>query len=213
MNNKIKCEICGKEYSKMGIKSHIWRSHGEGKDFTPFKNNIPWNQGKVLSQEYKNKISNSLKGKSHKQSEETKKKISKNGKGKIGGYRPGSGRGKQGWYKGYWCDSSWELAFVIYNLEHNIKFERNTQKFEYEYNGKHKYIPDFIMEDGTYIEIKGYETEQSKIKHNQFPYKIQLLKWTELKHMIQYVEKKYGKDFIKLYGEVDPSRAGPSLEN
>ena len=43
----------------------------------------------------------------------------------CGGKRHGSGRGKKGWYKGYWCDSSWELALVIYNLEHNIKFERN----------------------------------------------------------------------------------------
>ena len=57
-------------------------------------------------------------------------------------------------YKGYWCDSSWELAYVIYNLEHNIKFERNKQGFEYEFeNKKYKYYPDFILEDGTYVEV------------------------------------------------------------
>lgn len=27
-------------------------------------------------------------------------------------------RGYKGWYKGIWCDSSWELAYVIFNLEH-----------------------------------------------------------------------------------------------
>lgn len=153
-----------------------------------------------FTQEIKDKIRNSMKGKGHKVSDETKKKISQNRNKKMGGYRQGSGRGKQGWYKGYWCDSSWELAFVIYNLEHNIKFQRNTQKFEYEFQGKQRsYIPDFIMEDGTYMEIKGYETEQTKAKYNQFPYEIQILKWKELRHMIKYVEDKYDKNFIKLY--------------
>lgn len=73
--------------------------------------------------------------KSHPVSEETKQKISATAKvNKLsGGYREGSGRGKKGIYKGYYCDSSWELAYVIYNLEHDIKFERNTQTFEYEY--------------------------------------------------------------------------------
>jgi len=37
-----------------------------------------------------------------------------------GGKRIGSGRGKSGWYKGYWCDSSWELAYVIYNIDHDV---------------------------------------------------------------------------------------------
>ena len=44
--------------------------------------------------------------------------------------------GIKGWYKGFWCDSSWELAYVIYNLDHGIEFRRNTEKFEYEYCGK-----------------------------------------------------------------------------
>jgi len=69
----------------------------------------------------------------------------------------GAGRGKSGWYKGYYCDSSWELAYVIYNLEHNIcNFIKNTSdKFEYEYkNEKHFYIPDFKFDDGHYVEIK-----------------------------------------------------------
>lgn len=159
-----------------------------------------------LSQESKEKIRNALKGQkigkasTFEKEEERKRKISENRNGKMGGYRQGSGRGKQGRYNGYWCDSSWELAFVIYNLEHNINFKRNTRKFEYEFQGeKHKYIPDFIMEDGTYIEVKGYETEQTLAKYKAFPNTIQILKWKELKHMIQYVEDKYGKDFIKLY--------------
>lgn len=67
---------------------------------------------------------------------------------KLGGYHKHGGRGIRGWYKGYWCDSSWELAFVIYNLEHNIKFERNTTGYEYVYDGiTRKYFPDFYMND------------------------------------------------------------------
>ena len=69
---------------------------------------------------------------------ERKRKISETMKKNplSGGLRKGSGRGKKGRYKGYWCDSSWELAWVIYNIEHNIKFDRNNVGFEYEYKGK-----------------------------------------------------------------------------
>lgn len=31
---------------------------------------------------------------------------------KQGGYKPGSGRGKKGWYKGFFCDSSWDMAVI-----------------------------------------------------------------------------------------------------
>lgn len=95
----------------------------------------------------------------HKVSEETKRKISETAKAnkKSGGYRHGAGRGKAGWYKGYYCDSSWELAYVIYNLEHNIcNFIKNTKdKFEYTFNNeKHFYVPDFKFDDGSYVEVK-----------------------------------------------------------
>lgn len=44
----------------------------------------------------------------------------------IPGPKRGGGRGKSGWYKGFWCDSSWELAFLIYHLEHEIPISRNS---------------------------------------------------------------------------------------
>lgn len=121
-------------------------------------------------------------------------------KSSLGGIRHGAGRGKHGWYKGYWCDSSWELAWVIYNLEHNIKFERNTEGFEYEFEGKkHKYYPDFKLEDYSYIEVKGYMTEQNKAKNNQFNGKLNVLDKKEIKPYLEYTIGKYGNDFIKLY--------------
>ena len=47
------------------------------------------------------------------------------------------------------------LAWVIYNLDHDIQFKRNFKAFEYLYENKiHKYYPDFIIDD-VYYEIKG----------------------------------------------------------
>lgn len=156
-------------------------------------------KGRTLSCETKSKISKSKQGQTL--STEIKNKISESNKGKTGGYRKGSGFGLSGWYKGYYCDSSWELAFVIYNLEHNIKFKRNVEKFQYEFENKTLYyLPDFILEDGTYIEIKGYETDQTKAKYLYFPHELKVISGKkQIKPYLTYVESKYGKDFVKLY--------------
>jgi endogenous inhibitor of DNA gyrase (YacG/DUF329 family) len=116
-----------------------------------------------------------------------------------GGYRKGSGVGKKGWYKGYWCDSSWELAWVIYHLEHNIFFERNFEGFKYYYNGKiREYYPDFIIGE-VYYEIKGYMTNQTVEKIKQFKGKIKIIDKFLISPIINYVKNKYGVDYIKLY--------------
>ena len=122
-------------------------------------------------------------------------------KPKFGGYRKGSGRGKSGWYKGYWCDSSYELAYVIYNINHNITFKRNTDKFPYIHQKiKSYYLPDFIEND-IYIEIKGFLTDRDKSKIDQFPdnKKIKLLMKKDLSQHFKYVLNVYGEDFISLY--------------
>ena len=119
---------------------------------------------------------------------------------KCGGYRSRSGRGIRGWYEGYWCDSSWELAFVIYNLENGVKFERNYQGFEYEFEGvKSKFFPDFIMEDGSYLEIKGWLDARNKAKISQFDGRLKVLGKTEMEMYLNYAVKKYGKNFIEKY--------------
>ena len=116
-----------------------------------------------------------------------------------GGYRKGSGFGKSGWFKGIWCDSSYELAWVIYNIDHNIQFTRNTEGFEYFKNGiKCKYYPDFII-GSTYIEIKGYYTEEVDIKSNNFPHELKILYKSDLKEIFEYVISKYGSNFIEVY--------------
>lgn len=121
-----------------------------------------------------------------------------------GGDRRGSGRGKSGWYKGYWCDSSWELAWVVYNLENSIPFDRNTIGYEYQFNGrKCKYYPDFIIGD-TFYEIKGrlsYEKmdEKNKEKISQFKEKLIVLYKSDMCLYINYTTKKYGKNYTYLY--------------
>lgn len=136
-------------------------------------------------------------GKHH--SQESKAKLSEAAKKrKLGGYVRRSGRGKKGWHKGIFCDSSWELAYVIYFLEHNILIERNTIRRTYEFKGKTKnYIPDFLV-NGQLIEIKGYVTDEwkAKLAYNS---DVKPLYKNDLNHIIKYVIDKYGKKFISLY--------------
>ena len=121
----------------------------------------------------------------------------------TGGYRQGSGRGKQGWYKGIHCDSSWELAYLVYHLDHNLYIERCKEKRYYVWNNKqHTYYPDFITDDGI-IEIKGYSTDQWKSKEEQNS-DVKVLYKNEIKPYLDYVTNTYGTDFIKLYDGYNP---------
>lgn len=144
---------------------------------------------------------------SYAHTEETKKLISERMKEIYKNKSPDSlicGRSKKGWYKGFYCQSSWELAFVIYNLEHNIPFERNKQGFKYIYNNEeHTYFPDFyLINEDKYIEIKGYFDEKSKEKARQFQYTLEVMTKDEMKPILKYVKDKYGDDFIYLYDKV-----------
>lgn len=211
------CEKCGKESIKI---------YGSGR-FCSSK----CSHARILSEEIKNKIRKSLKNRIvlNKRSRVDKicvicqksfwvhtynsKKIFcsrvcmnqdkdyKFKKKAAGGYREGSGYGKSGWYKGVQCDSSYELAWVIYHLEHNIEFIRNKQKFKYVYNEKeHFYIPDyFLPKDQLFIEVKGFSTEQHKAKIKCFNKQIKVLYKKDLKEIFEYVINKYGKNFIELY--------------
>lgn len=118
-----------------------------------------------------------------------------------GGIRKGSSRGKSGTYMGYHCDSSYELAWVIYQLEHNSPFQRNKEGFKYVYSGvNHTYYPDFILPDKSYVEIKNFKSELTDAKIKYFPHKIIVLYKEEIKEKIlPYVISKHGKNFTVLY--------------
>ena len=114
---------------------------------------------------------------------------------------------KFGTYRGYHCDSSWELAFVIFNLDHNIVFCRNTESFPYEYNGTiHYYYPDFIV-DNIYYEIKSFKNDKVYNKCRDFPKEKQLviIDQEKIQPYLDYCESTYGKDFFTLYDRTSPS--------
>ena len=113
----------------------------------------------------------------------------------CGGIREHSGRGHKGWYKGYFCDSTYELAYVVYNLDHNIPFNRCSRDiyYLYEYKGKtHKYYPDFILADGSLVEVKGYHSEDVDLKIASVTDRpIKVLYEQDLQYAFDYVFSKY----------------------
>lgn len=126
---------------------------------------------------------------------------------KSGGYRKGSGRSKHGWYKGYYCDSTYELVYLIYCLDHNIDIKRSTDVFEYSVDGvTHQYHPDFEV-NGKLIEIKGYHTNLVDIKLSSVNKPIKILYRKDLEHCFEYVLKQYGKHrdhLSELYDDYKP---------
>lgn len=123
----------------------------------------------------------------------------------TGGYRKNAGRGKHGWYKGIWCDSSWELAFVIYYIDHGLFIERCKEKRAYEYEGKqYTYNPDFITDDGI-VEIKGYTDKRWEAKIKSSP-DIKVFFGKDIKYILDYVHNKYGSDIESLYDGYNPRR-------
>lgn len=117
----------------------------------------------------------------------------------AGGLRHGSGRGKKGWYNGFFCDSTYELVYVIYNIDNKIKFKRSKLKYQYIYNNEfHNYYPDFEMEDGSLVEVKGYYNDKVQAKINSVMDRdITLLLEKDLQHAFDYVKEHYTYDKLE----------------
>lgn len=121
-----------------------------------------------------------------------------------GGYRPGSGRAKTGYYKGIYCGSTYELAWVIYQIDHGKEFSRFEGCVK---DGDVAYFPDFLQ-DGKIIEIKGYESiEKVAIKTavaNKNGYDVIVLRRDDLRQEFDWVFSQYGRDLPSLYDEYSP---------
>ena len=105
---------------------------------------------------------------------------------------------KCGYYQGIWCDSSWELAYILYQKDHNIEVERNLTPYEYVFEGKtYKFYPDFIV-NGELVEIKGFFDAKNIAKKEQVKNVI-FIGTEEMKPILKYVIQKYGNDFTSLY--------------
>lgn len=115
----------------------------------------------------------------------------------------GGGNGKRGKYKGFRLDSTYELAYLIYHLDHNIPIKRCDLKIPYFYKDKnHTYNPDFEV-GNIIIEIKGYMNKRGTAKLAaalEQGFNIKLIDNNSIKPYIKYVQEKYNiKDLSFLY--------------
>lgn len=218
------CEVCGKEYqlelsensynrgkykktcsdecAKKLTAKNTNKTEKNRKISSSMNGNIPWNKikenrtceycGSIIIGRIKSKFccDEHMKLSRHNKLSE----IHKNSK--LGGYHPNSiKKHHHGVYKGINCDSSWELAFVVYCLEHNISIKNCKETRTYTINGKTKrYFPDFVINENEIIEIKGYYDINAKAKHEQNP-DIKIYFKQEIKPMLEYATSKYGKNF------------------
>lgn len=204
MEDLYYCEYCNKQYTnKISLSNHrrCCKNNPNRQDsaFIKYNKEIkntghkPWNYG--LTKATDSRLATLGIASTPEKELARKNKISQTAKNNpaCGGKRQGSGRGKKGWYKGYFCDSTYELVYIIYNLDHNIEFNRFTNFYEYEYAGKiHKYYPDFILADNSLVEIKGYYTDQVQAKLNSVKDRpIKLLMEADLKFAFDYVKENY----------------------
>lgn len=181
-NKKISCSLKGKEYVKAKIA--ICKQCGK-----MFINDKKLKMGKFrnvsfCSEECRHKCFSNL-----------AKDV------EFGGYHENAiKKHKHGNYRGIHCDSSWELAYVVYNLEHGIPIKRCKEKRKYTINGIEKtYSPDFVVGNNQIVEIKGYDDVFSKAKREQNKDIVFLFK-KDLQYIINYSVEKYGKRFWeKLY--------------
>ena len=126
----------------------------------------------IVTNETREKLSNIWKGKHH--TEESKKKLSESMKNAVIKYPDSysssnvNGRVKHYQYNGYILDGTWEVEVAKYLDSKNIKWEKPSKGFEYEWNNSsHIYFPDFYLPDyNYYIEVKGYQRERDIHKWN-----------------------------------------------
>jgi DNA-directed RNA polymerase subunit RPC12/RpoP len=211
------CPKCSKDYnaySKWGEKKFCSRkcanSRSWNNDDREKKSKSFWTSDKTLKP--KTYFNTCLCGKKFEvlKPSQKKKYCSHNcrlmyGKKTPGGYRPGSGRAKSGYYNGIYCGSTYELCWVIYNLDHSIKFERFEGIIESE---SLKYIPDFLI-GNRIIEIKGYGDKDKILAKKELAeshgYTVDILYGKDLQYCFEYVKKQYGTDrFYELYDNYKP---------
>lgn len=129
-------------------------------------------------------------------------------KNSHGGYRPGSGRAKTGYYKGIYCGSTYELAWVVYQLDHNIPFNRFDGCLIHPVTGQ-KYFPDFLQ-GKLIVEIKGYESNERVSKKNEIAkmngYDVLVKRKNDLEKEFNWLKTKYGlmKEYQRLYDDYKP---------
>ncbi len=91
------------------------------------------------------------------------------------------GRVKNILYNGIKLKGSWEVMVAEWLDSNNIKWEHETKHFEYEWNGKRKYYPDFYLPElDIFLEVKGYKTERDLAKWKVVP-NLKIVSLSEIK--------------------------------
>ena len=112
-------------------------------------------------------------------------------------------------FNGMRFDSSWELAFYIWNKDNGVELKHEPERLEFVgSDGKtHFYFPDFKKDD-VFIEIKGnqffdkFGNVLSKYK-DKFDYMksigVRILLYSDIKPYLEYVYNRYGRNFMKQF--------------
>jgi hypothetical protein len=206
IQKEYKCE-CGRIFEKpQSLNSHFSRCivHRKGKPPEPRNHGGGWNKGlNVHTSQSVLKNSISIKGKcGRKWSEKDRIAHSILMKGKSGGYREGSNKWKGIFIEKkdgskVWLDSSYEYRFILILEKFKIDWDKNFDKFPYEFNGQSKnYIPDFyIKEINLWVETKGMLKEEDPYKWESFIFPLSIIK----KNDLIFLEKIESKSELILY--------------
>ena len=143
-------------------------------------------QKPTISQETREKLAKSWKGKKH--TNEEKRKISEGMKRAVREHPESysscnvNGRVKIHIYKGIKLNGLWELEVAKYFDDKNIKWERPIKGFEYVWNNDtHIYYPDFYLPElDVYVEVKGLKRDRDEYKWKSVPNLI-IITSTEIK--------------------------------
>lgn len=113
-------------------------------------------------------------------------------------------------------DSSWELAYYIYCVDHNVPVILHPTTIPYSFeNHKCYYQPDFLINNSELVEIKGSHFlsvnnelinpfEKSKVSRQKSIAKqkcmndnnVRIISLNEISPMLEYIKDTYGKNYL-----------------
>lgn len=182
------CKYCDKEFEngwKLG--AHIINCIKNPNFNTIRKNRALSKTGTLLSDSTKEKISNTI-----------KEKVER------GNWHLSFSKSRTYKYRGSYFHGKWELEYAKWLDKNNIKWRRPTEQFQYQF-GKiiRYYTPDFyLIDEGIYVEIKGYPTDKDFAKWDSFPLPLKLLNGADL----------YSLGLIKSFRKVNRTYKGKTWQ-